>query len=103
MRLVPCGPSELSRQVREGGIRIKSEYFPPGTTVGTVAWANSRSQLIYGDPEMFGPERRIPDEDRGVTHDGVARTRSNFHPFAAGLGQCVGKNLAIVQLMLLVA
>ncbi|KAI1759362.1 hypothetical protein GGR53DRAFT_471414 [Hypoxylon sp. FL1150] len=58
MRLVPSGPGELSRQVLHGDIRIKSEYFPLGTIVGTVAWANSRSQLIYGDPEMFRPERR---------------------------------------------
>ncbi|KAI5920343.1 cytochrome P450 monooxygenase-like protein [Camillea tinctor] len=103
MRLTPTGPSELPREVLTGGLRVKGEYFPAGTIVGTSAWANSRNQEVYGDPEVFRPERWIVDEAKFVTEKEVARTRSNFHPFAAGPGNCIGKNFAMMELMIVVA
>ncbi|RYP41689.1 hypothetical protein DL767_000894 [Monosporascus sp. MG133] len=104
MRLAPSGPSELSREVLPGGATIKGEHFPAGTIVGTSPWVNSRNEEIYGDPNLFRPERWIADEDgAGVTREQVAQIRSNFHPFAAGPGNCVGKNLAMTELMITVA
>lgn len=105
MRLTPSGVSELSREVLRGGITIKGEHFPEGTIVGTSPWVNSRNEEIYGDPNLFRPERWIADEPGTgpVTQEQVARMRSNFHPFAAGPGNCVGKNLAMAELMITVA
>ncbi|RYP80318.1 hypothetical protein DL770_006265 [Monosporascus sp. CRB-9-2] len=104
MRLSPSGPSELSREVLPGGVTIKGEHFPAGTIVGTSPWVNSRNEEIYGDPNLFRPERWIADEaGTGVTREQVALMRSNFHPFATGPGNCVGKNLAMTELMITVA
>ncbi|KAI0181176.1 cytochrome P450 monooxygenase-like protein [Hypoxylon sp. FL1284] len=106
MRLTPTGPSELPREVLAGGIIIiKGEYFPEGTLVGTSPWADSRNEEIYGDANIFRPERWIADETETgvVTQEEMARMRSNFHPFAAGPGNCVGKNLAITEMMITVA
>jgi cytochrome P450 len=103
MRLVPSGPSELSREVLSGGIQIKGEHYPAGTIVGTLPWANSRSQEAFGDPETFRPERWIADESTGVSKEDVAWARKNFHPFISGPGNCVGRNLAMAEMMLTVA
>ncbi|KAI1853895.1 hypothetical protein JX265_012580 [Neoarthrinium moseri] len=103
MRLTPVVPSELSREVLPGGITIKGEYYPPGTIVGSANWASSRNPDVYPDADVFRPERWIVDEAAGVTKADVALVRSNFHPFASGPGNCVGKNLAMTELMITLA
>ncbi|KAF2469067.1 benzoate 4-monooxygenase cytochrome P450 [Lindgomyces ingoldianus] len=99
MRLSPAGPSELPRQVRAGGITIKGYYYPEGTIVGTSGFANGRNEQVYGDSYTYRPERWIVDEAAGVTQQDVDRARSNFHPFSLGPGNCVGKNLAMLELL----
>jgi cytochrome P450 len=103
MRLVPAGTCELPRQVLSGGIQIMGEHYPAGTIVGTAAWPTSRNQLVYGDPEVFRPERWIVDDSTGVTKEAVARARSNFHPFSTGPGACVGKNIAMAEILITTA
>lgn len=102
MRMTPPGPSELGRQVRPGGLTVMGEYIPAGVIVGTAGWATSRSEEIYQDAYTFRPERWIVDEENGVTEEDVARARTNFHPFSQGPGNCVGKNLAMMELMMTV-
>lgn len=103
MRLTPSGPCELPREVLPGGIRINGEYFPPGTTVGTVPWVTSRNEEVWGDAGVFRPERWLLDEADGVTAESLARLRANFHPFLTGPGSCVGKNVAMAEIMITVA
>lgn len=103
MRLTPPGPCELPREVLPGGIQIKGENYPAGTIVGTVPWAISRNQEVYGDPEIFRPERWIVDESTGVTEEEVRRIRANFHPFSKGPGNCVGQNLALMEMLIIIA
>lgn len=104
MRLTPAGPCELPREVLRNGLEVNGEHFPEGTIVGSVPWVNSRNEAVYGsDAEVFRPERWIVDEAAGVTKEQVGRSRSGFHPFAAGPGNCVGQNLAMAELMITVA
>jgi cytochrome P450 len=103
MRLTPSGPCELPREVLRGGILIKGEYCPEGTIVATVPWVSSRNSNMFGDAEVFRPERWIVDESAGVTKETVARMRAGFHPFLTGPGSCVGKNLAMTEIMITVA
>lgn len=103
MRMVPSGPGEFPREVLPGGIQIKGEYYPAGTIVGFSHWTGRRSQEVYGDPEVFRPERWIEDESSGVTAESVARMRSNFHPFLTGPGNCVGRHLAMMEMMVILA
>lgn len=99
MRLSPAGPSELAREVRAGGITINNDYYPEGTIVGTSGFTNGRNEDIYDDCYEYRPERWIVDESAGVTQQDVERARSNFHPFSLGPGNCVGKNLAMLELL----
>ncbi|KAI1651881.1 cytochrome P450 [Daldinia loculata] len=103
MRLAPALPSDLPREVLSGGIEIQGEYFPPGINVGTTNWALSRNQEVYGDPEVFRPERWIVDEATGVTEKDVNRARSGSHPFAGGPGRCLGQNFAMMEMMIVIA
>lgn len=104
IRLAPPGPSELPREVLSGGLMVRGEYYPPGTIVGTVPWADSRNEAVYdGDTTVFRSERWIVDEASGVTTESVARRKANFHPFTTGPGNCVGKNLAMAEIMITVA
>lgn len=103
MCLAPSGPCELPREVLPGGIRIGAEYYPPGTIVGTVPWVSSRNEEVWGDAGVFRPERWILDEANGVTAESLARLRANFHPFLTGPGSCVGKNVAMAEMMICVA
>ncbi|KAI0451851.1 benzoate 4-monooxygenase cytochrome P450 [Xylaria acuta] len=103
MRLTPTGVCELPREVLPGGILIKGEYYPEGTVVGTPFWANSRNQEVYGDAEVFRPERWIVNDSCGTTKEEVARMRRNFSPFSSGPFNCVGKNLAMAEMMIIVA
>ncbi|KAI1853022.1 hypothetical protein JX265_012778 [Neoarthrinium moseri] len=103
MRLVPPGPCEPPREILAGGLKIMNNHYPKGTIVGTAPWCDSRNEEVYGDPGIFRPERWIVDEAAGVTKEMVADIRTNFHPFLTGPGSCAGKNIAMAEIMLVVA
>ncbi len=103
MRMTPAGPSELSRTILPGGLEVEGDFFPEGVSVGTAGWANGRNDENYGDSNIFRPERWIVNEDAGITTADVASTRSCFHPFSAGPGACVGQNLAMLEMSLVIA
>ncbi|KAF2177058.1 benzoate 4-monooxygenase cytochrome P450 [Zopfia rhizophila CBS 207.26] len=98
MRLSPSGPSELPRLVRAGGITIMGDYYPAGIVVGTSSFSNGRNERVFGDSYVYRPERWIVDEATQVTQEDVDRARAGFHPFLTGPGNCVGRNLAIIEL-----
>ncbi|KAF3002742.1 hypothetical protein E8E14_005531 [Neopestalotiopsis sp. 37M] len=103
MRLIPPGPCEPPREVLTGGLTIMNEHYPAGTIVGTAPWCDARNEEVYGDPGIFRPERLIVNEAAGMTKEMVAEIRTNFHPFLTGPGSCAGKNIAIAEIMLVVA
>ncbi|KZZ86702.1 cytochrome P450 monooxygenase [Moelleriella libera RCEF 2490] len=100
MRLAPAAPSELPRVVREGGAVIKGEFYPAGTIVGTSNYVDGRNEQFYEDCQDYRPERWIVSDH--VSHEEVARARSNFRPFGSGPLNCAGKKLAMIELLALV-
>ncbi|KAK9437185.1 benzoate 4-monooxygenase cytochrome P450 [Metarhizium brunneum] len=103
MRLTSSGPSELPREVMRGRIHIQGQYYPAGTVVGTSSWCDARNQRVYGDTDVYRPERWIVDEAEGVTKEHVARLKANFNPFGAGPGHCIGKVFAMSEILIAVA
>lgn len=103
LRISPAGPSETPREVLPGGVTIDGESFPPGVIVGCANWAMGRNEQMFGDPSRFRPERYIPSEVTGVTIEDVNRIKSYYQPFLIGPTNCVGRNLAMTEMALVVA
>lgn len=103
LRMTPAGPSELSRTVLSGGMKIDGDFIPEGVTVGTAGWAMTHSEEHYGDPNVYRPERWIVDDAVGNTAKEVACLWSGFHPFSNGPGNCVGQNLAMLEMLTTIA
>ncbi|KAF1961447.1 benzoate 4-monooxygenase cytochrome P450 [Byssothecium circinans] len=103
LRMAPAGPSEFAREVLPGGTTINGEYFPQGVVVGCSNWAMGHNEQIFGDPTRFRPERYIPSEATAVTFDEVNRIKSYYQPFLIGPTNCVGKNIAMTELALVIA
>jgi cytochrome P450 len=101
MRMCPAGTSELPREVLAGGMYIDSAYYPEGTVVGTARWADGFNQELYGDADIFRPERWIVGN--GNTQDNVTHIRTAFQPFSVGPFNCAGTKFALQELMLMVA
>ncbi|MCJ1308504.1 hypothetical protein MMC25_002157 [Agyrium rufum] len=114
--------------MRACGLHVDGDFLPEGVDVAISAWSSNRNEETYGgDAAVFRPERWIVDADtdadignqtgdqhasqeekekktkKKTTAEDVARIRNAFHPFSSGPDTCVGKNLAIMELMLLVA
>ena len=103
LRLTPAVPSELSRVVLSGGLQLEGDFLPEGVTVGAAHWPSGHSEANFADPSIFRPERWIVDDNAGNTAANVALARSSFHPFSAGPANCVGQNLAMLEMTLVIA
>jgi cytochrome P450 len=106
LRMSPAGPSELPRVILKGGMTVDGFFYPEGTIVGTPQWALYRNEDFFGsDAYTFRPERWVPSNhpDTLNSEAEVQRLKKGFYPFSKGPGNCVGQNLALLQLSLLMA
>lgn len=103
LRISPAGPSEFTREVLPGDTTIDGEHYPQGVMVGCAQWAMGHNQQIFGDPDRFRPESYIPCEATGVTVEEVNRIKPYYQPFLIGPTNCVGKNIAMTELALIIA
>ena len=103
MRLDPGGPSEPPREVLSGGTTIDGEFYPEGVMVGCANWSMGRNEDVFGDPMRFRPERYIVNEAAGVTAEDINRIRASWNVFLIGPTNCVGKNIAMTELPLIIA
>lgn len=73
-----------------GGYRIE-----PGTLVLISTYAVQRDPRLWPEPDVFRPERWTGDSGRGP--------RWSYLPFGAGIRQCIGKDFALVEGVLMLA
>lgn len=90
---VPAGPP---RTVPPGGDTVDGIYIPGGTTVSVGQWSTCHSSAHFKNPDKFLPERWIEPAYNGETKKAV-------QPFSAGPRNCIGKNLAYMEMRLVVA
>ena len=92
-RVVPPGP----------GVTICSHHFPQGTVLSVPAYTIHHSPTIWNptnnpafDPNLFKPDRW---DERNLTQ----MQKDSFIPFSTGPRACVGRNVAEMELCLIVA
>jgi cytochrome P450 len=100
LRLAPPVGSSLYRQVTEGGARVDGEKFPAGVELGVGIYSIHHHPEFFPDPFTFRPERWIPSETPSVS---VEKAHSAYCPFSVGSRSCIGKGMALVELMLAMA
>jgi benzoate 4-monooxygenase len=81
----------------QGGLVIAGRAFTAGTVLSVPSYTIHRDPAVWGaDVEAFRPERWFEDDRK----DAMQRT---FNPFSVGPRACVGRNLASLELQIIVA
>ena len=89
LRLYPTLPGQLNRVVPAGGATICGRYIPGGVDIGMQAYSEHRNENIFPHAETFLPDRWLHE---------TAEMRNSFIPFSYGPRNCVGQNLAWLEL-----
>ena len=103
MRLSPPSPTNIPRLVGPGGIRVTHQDLSEGVYVGVPNFALFRNKDSFDDPHAFIPERWIANSRPCYTEESVKRARAAFNPFSLGPRQCIGKTLAIKEVLYIMA
>ena len=98
LRVYPPSPQPHHRIVPAGGAVVNGEYIPQGVAVSIPIYAASRSPLNWTEPDSFVPERWL-GEDPKFSND----KRDASQPFSYGPRNCIGRNLAYVEMKLIIA
>ena len=78
-------------------MNILGHSFPPGLSLSVPSYTIHHSKTIWGDDaDEFRPERWAPDK---LTEE----QKAAFIPFSYGPRSCVGRNVAEMELTLIVA
>lgn len=95
-RMYPPVPGALPRRTAVGDT-FAGKYVPPNTTIAIYQWAMYRSSKYFTRAEEFIPERWTGAEEFKDDH------REAVMPFSTGARNCVGRNLAYVEMRLVLA
>jgi len=96
LRLQSTSSMGLPRVVPEGGLEVCGRFFKEGTVLSVPSYTIHRNPEIWGeDVDAYRPERWF-ERDGGD----ILKT---FNPFSYGPRGCVGKNLATLELFIILA
>ncbi|PSN64858.1 benzoate 4-monooxygenase cytochrome P450 [Corynespora cassiicola Philippines] len=96
-RMYPPVPGPLLRLVQKEGAVVCGKYFPAGCSIGVPQHSAYRSPRNFKYPDIFAPQRFLDDpefkEDK----------KSVLQPFSVGPRNCIGQNLAMSEIRLILA
>jgi cytochrome P450 len=95
MRLYPPAPMLTGRVARQAD-EVCGRHIPPGTELAVLPWVVHRHRTLWEDPDRFDPQRFSPERS-------MTRPRFAYLPFGGGPRICIGAQLAIAEVSLLVA
>ncbi|THH32436.1 hypothetical protein EUX98_g1785 [Antrodiella citrinella] len=98
LRLYPVVPSGSQRATQRKGMTVLSDYIPPNTSVRIHTWSVHRDpRNFYPSPNDFWPERWIIAEKPSsfMSEEPFIHNANAFIAFSFGPANCVGKNLAM--------
>ena len=80
---------------------LAGHRIPKGTEVWPNLWGLQHKEELWGDPEVFRPERYLDDDGDLVRADHPARVC--MLTFSAGPRVCAGETFAMTRMFLLLA
>lgn len=85
----------LPRLVPEGGLQVSGHFFPEGTVLSVPTYTIHRDREVWGDDvDAFRPERWFEQDEKAI--------QKTFNPFSYGPRSCVGRNLASMELLIII-
>lgn len=97
MRMSPSVGQSLAREVPAGGAIVDGDFIPGGCDVGVPIYAIHHKEEVYADPFNYNPERWLVDKETGGQQ--VADMYAAYNPFSVGPRSCMGKGVALVEMM----
>ncbi|OQO05753.1 hypothetical protein B0A48_09847 [Cryoendolithus antarcticus] len=97
LRLHPAAPASLQRITPPTGATVSGVRLPASTIVSMQCYTTNRDAAAFPDPDTFSPDRWLK------SGGGTAAMKELFMPFSKGTRACLGKNLAFMELKLVVA
>ncbi len=95
LRIYPPFAGLISKEAPPGGDVINGKFVPEDTKIGYGAWGMFSSKRIWGkDADLFRPERWL--DSPGEKLKELELTLDLI--FAAARYQCLGKNVALMEL-----
>ena len=95
MRLYPPAPGTSTR-VALAADEICGMKIPKGAYITVIPWVTHRHRALWDRPERFEPERFAKLAQAG-------RPRFAYLPFGGGPRVCIGANLALTEILLVLA
>ncbi|KAF1738043.1 Cytochrome P450 monooxygenase dtxS2 [Beauveria bassiana] len=103
-RLYPPVPSGLQRMVpAEGRTRVSGYDMPPNTKVSVHPLAAYNDARNWHKPELFLPERWLPEAKSNPSSLFYNDCRNVCQPFSVGPRSCPGRNMAEQEYRLILA
>lgn len=96
MRIYPPVPAGVPRAVHPAGQNILGKWVPGGTRVSVHHWSTYHSASNFASPNTFAPERWLGND---VAYQ--ADKRASAQPFGYGSRDCVGQNMAMHEMRLI--
>ncbi|EJD40202.1 cytochrome P450 monooxygenase pc-bph [Auricularia subglabra TFB-10046 SS5] len=96
LRLHSTSAMGLPRIVPEGGLTVAGRFFTEGSILSVPSYTIHRDPEVWGeDFDKFRPERWSEGDQTLI--------QKTFNPFSWGPRACVGRNLAMMELLLIVS
>ncbi|KAF2704107.1 cytochrome P450 [Pleomassaria siparia CBS 279.74] len=103
LRLSPPVGGALAHVVPEGGDTVCGIWLPAGTNVGVHQWSLYRSSSKFHDANLFVPERWLESAYNDKSSPYYSDHRTAVHAFSTGSWSCIGKQLGLAELRLIIA
>jgi len=97
-RMYPPAAGSHPRMTPPEGAIICGESLPGNTSMGMAQYAVFRSPTNFVDPDRFLPERWFSDDPKYANDK-----REALQPFSYGPRNCIGRNLANIEMRLILA
>lgn len=98
LRVYPPSPQTHARFTPPQGMIIADKFVPGNMAVGISIYVAARSESNFHNADRFLPERWM-EEDPIYSSD----KREALQPFSYGPRNCIGRNLAYVEMKLVIA